>query len=300
MDTKAFRSLSYGMYIIASGDAQGRSGCLVNTFAQVTGNPPRATVAVNKENATADVIRRVESYTASVLGKSAPMPLIGRFGFRSSVDYDKFFETVYAVDSAGMPTVTDHAVACFEVRVTETIDVGSHWLFIGDVVDAHVLGSDDTPMTYAYYHQVKGGKTPPKASSYIAEDVRPAPGVDSAAEAATSSSSEAIATETVETEPRATGNKSEISYAVVSLETDEASDADNGSESAAQNDTAHDASEDAAAAPGTTDSASPTSGTTTWRCLLCGYTVTIDGDELPADFACPMCGAGREMFERVN
>ena len=216
MDTKAFRSLSYGMYLISSGDEEGRAGCIVNTFAQVTSKPARASVAVNKENATADVIRRTGRYAASVLGESAPMELIGRFGFRSSADFDKFGPTVYAVDSFGLPTVTEHAVACFTVKVIETIDAGSHWLFLGEVEDARVL-RDETPMTYAYYHLVKGGKTPPKASSYVADEA-------------------------------------------------------------------------AAGKP----------GTSTWKCLLCGYEVTVEGDELPADFTCPMCGAGRDMFERVK
>lgn len=248
MDTKAFRSLSYGMYLISSGDEEGRAGCIVNTFAQVTSKPARASVAVNKENATADVIRRTGRYAASVLGESAPMELIGRFGFRSSADFDKFGPTVYAVDNFGLPTVTEHAVACFTVKVIETIDAGSHWLFLGEVEDARVL-RDETPMTYAYYHLVKGGKTPPKASSYVADEA-PAPQEDkSAAEDAPAPASDAAAEAVPE------------------------------------------AADDAAAGK---------PGTSTWKCLLCGYEVTVEGDELPADFTCPMCGAGRDMFERVK
>lgn len=272
MDTKAFRALSYGMYIVASGDAQGRAGCVVNTFAQVTGNPARATVAVNKENATADVIRRVGRYTASVLTEEAPMTLIGRFGFRSSVDYDKFAETVYAIDSVGMPTVTDHAAACFEVRVTDTIDVGSHWLFIGDVEDAHVL-SGDAPMTYAYYHQVKGGKTPPKASSYIDEEKPVAARMEADGAGATAASkAEGIAADDAE---NAAGDNGKASSTEASAA--EVSEAGGESTEVAQK-----------------------PGTSTWQCMLCGYRVTIDGDELPADFTCPMCGAGRDMFKRVS
>lgn len=279
MDTKAFRRLSYGMYIIASGDSEGRAGCVVNTFAQVTGNPPRATVAVNKENTTANVIRRVGRYTASVLGEQAPMELIGRFGFRSSIDYDKFAETVYAIDSVGMPTVTDHAVACFEVRVTETIDVGSHWLFIGDVEDARPLGTD-TPMTYAYYHQVKGGKTPPKASSYIAEDAVAPQTADNGTATAPADTSEGK----VSLDAPSAGETGESAAATADSNSDNANPEPS-------------TPEDAASSP---DNAAPAPGKSTWRCMLCGYTLTIDGDELPADFTCPMCGAGREMFERVS
>ncbi|MDO4891264.1 MAG: rubredoxin [Coriobacteriaceae bacterium] len=35
-----------------------------------------------------------------------------------------------------------------------------------------------------------------------------------------------------------------------------------------------------------------------WKCKICGYVVEMD--ELPEDFTCPICGMGREMFERVE
>lgn len=35
-----------------------------------------------------------------------------------------------------------------------------------------------------------------------------------------------------------------------------------------------------------------------WRCMICGYVVEMD--ELPDDFTCPMCGMGRDMFERIE
>jgi flavin reductase (DIM6/NTAB) family NADH-FMN oxidoreductase RutF len=301
MDTKAFRTLSYGMYIVASGDAKGKAGCVVNTFAQVTGNPARATVAVNKDNVTAEVIRRVGRYTASVLTEEAPMTLIGRVGFRSSADYDKFAETVYAVDSVGMPTVTDHAAACFEVRVTSTIDVGSHWLFIGDVEDAHVLSSD-APMTYSYYHQVKGGKTPPKASSYIDEEKSVVTQVETSGAAAKAENVVADDAKAATSEGAERGAKADAAKTEAAADGPAAPTAKSaGSEAAANAE-----SDNAAGAPNILKSVGESSepgekpGTSTWRCLLCGYQVTVDGDELPADFTCPMCGAGRDMFERVK
>ena len=35
-----------------------------------------------------------------------------------------------------------------------------------------------------------------------------------------------------------------------------------------------------------------------WKCLMCGY--IYEGDELPEDFTCPICGQPREMFEKIN
>lgn len=39
---------------------------------------------------------------------------------------------------------------------------------------------------------------------------------------------------------------------------------------------------------------------TKFRCKVCGYTIEVDGDELPDGFTCPICGVGKEMFERVD
>ena len=224
IDIKAFRSLSCGLYIVSAKSGDKAAGCIVNTFLQVTSTPARVTIAINKENFTTGVILESGRFEASVLAESAPMELIGRFGFHTSADTDKFADTQHAVDPAGVPYVTEHVVAHFGARVIDKEDVGTHYVFVGEVEDAEVL-SDEQPMTYAYYHLVKGGKTPPKASSYE-------PGAAAAPESEPAS------------EPASEG---------------------------------------------------PRYG---WRCMICGYVVEMD--ELPDDFTCPMCGVGRDMFERVE
>ena len=35
-----------------------------------------------------------------------------------------------------------------------------------------------------------------------------------------------------------------------------------------------------------------------WKCSVCGY--VYEGEELPEDFRCPKCGAGREAFEEMK
>ena len=178
LDTKAFRSLNYGVYVIGSQSGSQKAGCVVNTLVQVTSKPPRVTVAVNKDNVTSEVVRAAGAFSAVVLAESAPMEMIGTFGFRTSADTDKFDEWPSAVDAQGMPYPTDHAVARFSAKVVDEVDLGSHVLFVADVVESEVL-SDAPAMSYAYYHAVKGGKTPPKASSFDPEDEEaPVPTVD--------------------------------------------------------------------------------------------------------------------------
>lgn len=165
MDLSAFFKMSYGLYVV-SAEADGRrAGCVVNTAVQVTSQPPRVSVAVNKENVTAGVIEAAGAFTVTVLDKTADMPYIGNFGFRSSDIYDKFEKYGCETSAVGSPYSPEHVCALLACRLVDTVDVGTHLLFIGEVVDAQVL-SDEEPLTYSYYHAVLKGKTPPKASSY--------------------------------------------------------------------------------------------------------------------------------------
>ena len=42
----------------------------------------------------------------------------------------------------------------------------------------------------------------------------------------------------------------------------------------------------------------PSSGKTVWRCTVCGY--VYEGEELPADFVCPLCKHPASDFEKVT
>ena len=169
MDRKAFFTMTCGLYVV-SAEAEGRrAGCVVNTAVQVTSAPPQISVAVNKDNATAGVIAKAGAFAVTVIDKTADMSFIGDFGFHSSDSYDKFAGHEVHRTALDAPFTPEHAAAVFSCWLTRTVDVGTHWLFIGEVVDAERL-SDAEPITYDYYHKVLKGKTPPKASSYVAEE----------------------------------------------------------------------------------------------------------------------------------
>ena len=169
-DKQAFHSLSYGMYVIGT-RCDGRDyGCVANTFAQVTSSPLQVSVALNKENATTAAVRQAGRFTASCLSEQADMQLIGTFGFHTSTELDKFAQHASARDEAGMPYVAEQCCAWFSARVVSELDLGTHVLFVGEVQECAKVADAAAPMTYAFYHQVKGGKTPPKASSYLGEE----------------------------------------------------------------------------------------------------------------------------------
>ena len=169
IDRSAFHSLSYGLYIIGTESESGRAGCVVNTFQQVTSSPFQVSVALNNDNVTTGRVLEAGRFTASCLSEEASMELIGRFGFHTSADTDKFDGVPHETDAAGVPYVTESSCSWFSAHVVNSMNVGTHTIIVGEVDEAGTLDSD-APMTYAYYHMVKGGKTPPKASSFIPGD----------------------------------------------------------------------------------------------------------------------------------
>ena len=170
-DKQAFHSLSYGMYVIGTRFGDKDYGCVANTFAQVTSSPLQVSVALNKENATTAAVRQAGRFTASCLSEQADMQLIGTFGFHTSTELDKFAQHASARDEAGMPYVAEQCCAWFSAKVVSELDLGTHVLFVGEVQECAKIADAGSPMTYAFYHQVKGGKTPPKASSYLGDEL---------------------------------------------------------------------------------------------------------------------------------
>ena len=165
MDYHAFDKLSYGLYIVSSEAGGKAAGCIVNTLGQVTVSPVQVAVTINKENQTTRTILESGKVSATGLAESASMEQIGRFGFQCSRDVDKFAGFAWARDINGVPYVTEQCAARFACTVVNEVDLGTHILFVARVDDWAVL--DDVPqMTYDYYHAVKKGLTPPKASSY--------------------------------------------------------------------------------------------------------------------------------------
>ncbi len=166
MNLKALRPISYGLYVIGSRKGDRINGQIANTVVQVCSEPPTISVSINKGNLTHEFIKDSKVFAVSVLCQDAPMSLIGNFGFKSGRDSDKFKGVNYKIGETQAPIILDHTIAYMEARVINEVDVGTHTIFIGELVAAEVL-TEDEPMTYAHYHQVKRGTTPKTAPSYI-------------------------------------------------------------------------------------------------------------------------------------
>lgn len=166
MDLEALFALNCGMYVVASSYEGKMNGLIINALVQVTAFPPQVVASVNKESLTVSLIEKSGLFSVSVLEKDTPLQLIGLFGFRSGREVDKFAKVKYFLGKTGVPVLQEHAVAYLEAKVVSRLDAGTHVLFLGEVVETEFLDSTLTPMTYAYYRDVKGGKVPRTAATY--------------------------------------------------------------------------------------------------------------------------------------
>jgi flavin reductase (DIM6/NTAB) family NADH-FMN oxidoreductase RutF/rubredoxin len=169
--------LSYGMCILSSKEGDKINGCIVNTVFQLTPEPPMVAVSVNRQCLTHQFISDSRVFAVSILSEAAPMSFIGRFGFRTGRDINKFERAKYRLGATGAPIVLDNTISFLEAELTQGIDVESHTLFIGRIIACETLDDGAYPMTYAYYRDVKHGRTPKSAATYIEAKPAQAKGV---------------------------------------------------------------------------------------------------------------------------
>jgi flavin reductase (DIM6/NTAB) family NADH-FMN oxidoreductase RutF len=164
---EALFKISYGLYVVSSGTKKKGNGYISNTVFQVTSDPPRFATCCNKDNHTAQLIRSSGHFSISVLQEDTGAGTIGTFGYKSGKDVDKLEGMDVSYGETGVPIVLNDAIAFLEVRVQEIVDVGTHLMFIGELVQAKVLDEAADPLTYLHYRRVKKGVAPKNAPTYI-------------------------------------------------------------------------------------------------------------------------------------
>lgn len=167
MNTKVFRNLSYGVYVVSSLDQERNTGCVANSIMQITSSPATIAVSMNHDNYTNSCIASTGMFAVSILSEESDSSLIGRFGFQSGKDVNKFDGVDYSVKE-GLPVINDSCgyIVC---RVIDKMETSTHTVFLGEVIDCDTIGTAPA-MTYAYYHKVVKGKSPKNAPTYLPEE----------------------------------------------------------------------------------------------------------------------------------
>ena len=151
IDSKTMFKLSYGLFVLTAKDGDKDNGCIINTAIQITENPRRISIAVNKANFTHGLIVKTGEFNVSILTKSVPFRIFEQFGFQSGKNADKFAGCSYdnRADN-GVRYLPEHVNSVISGKVRDFYDYGTHTLFIADVTQAFVL-SDEPSVTYQHY-----------------------------------------------------------------------------------------------------------------------------------------------------
>lgn len=149
-DKNVFQDISYGLYLVTAKDEKD-NGCIINTVEQVTDNPKRISITVNKQNYTNDMITKTKKFNVSILSESTSFEIFKRFGFQSGRTVNKFESTTgFERSKNGILYMTDKTCSYISATVEQVIDCGTHSIFVASVDESEKL-SNMQPVTYNYY-----------------------------------------------------------------------------------------------------------------------------------------------------
>lgn len=151
-DMSALFRIGYGLYVVTSNDGKHDNGLIVNTVTQVSDNPTRIAVNINKANYSYHVIKRTGIMNVNCLSTEAPFKVFETFGFQSGRNVNKFEGCTPARADNGLVILPHYINAAFSLKVEDYVDLGSHGMFICSVTEARVI-NDKPTMTYDYYHK---------------------------------------------------------------------------------------------------------------------------------------------------
>lgn len=165
---KVFRDVSYGMYFLGSSYNDEKVGCVINTFSQVNSVDNLVSISLNKDNYTSKIIKGSKVFSISIISNDTTKESIGKFGYYSSSDTDKYSDVKYEMID-DIPVVMEDICGYVIVSVVNIIDCNTHDIIIGKVINGEKV-SDKVPMTYKYYHENLKGVSPKNAPTYVEED----------------------------------------------------------------------------------------------------------------------------------
>ena len=151
-DLTALFNIGYGLYVVTSNDGKKDNGCIVNTVSQVTNQPNRIAVCINKQNYTHHVVKSSGIMNVNCLSIEAPFKVFENFGFQSGRNVDKFANCSPMRSDNGLVFLPHYINSFMSLKVEQYIDLDTHGMFICSVTEARVINRVET-MTYTYYQK---------------------------------------------------------------------------------------------------------------------------------------------------
>jgi flavin reductase (DIM6/NTAB) family NADH-FMN oxidoreductase RutF len=135
-----------GLYVVGSRDGERRNGMTLNWATQLAFDPKLLGISVEREAFTHELITAGGAFSVCIIDRE-DRAIVRKF--TKPADVDAAAQTLngvpYRDGVTGVPVLTQ-AVAYVECEVRQTVPVGGHTLFIGEVVDAGFARPEDTPV----------------------------------------------------------------------------------------------------------------------------------------------------------
>ena len=151
-DMTALFKIGYGLYVVTSNDGTRDNGLIVNTVTQLTDQPFRVAVNINKANYSHHIIKKTGILNVNCLSVDAPFSVFQNFGFQSGRQADKFAGWKTCRSDNGLVFLPKYINAFMSLKVEQYVDLDTHGMFICTVTEARVMSDRDT-MTYTYYQK---------------------------------------------------------------------------------------------------------------------------------------------------
>ena len=165
-DPTALFNIGYGLYVVTTNDGKKDNGCIVNTVLQLTSDPLRVAVSVNKANYSCSTIKATKKLNVNCLSVDCPFDIFKAYGFVSGRDVDKFKDKEVLRSHNGLVVLPQYINAFMSLQVEETIELSTHILFICSVTESRVMSNKET-MTYTYYQKNVKPKPEEKKKGWV-------------------------------------------------------------------------------------------------------------------------------------
>ena len=166
IDTNALFKIEYGLYVVTVKGEELDNGLILNAIMQVTAEPLKVAVTVNKQNYSHDLIKASGIMNVCPLNEKAPFSLFQNFGMQSGRDAYKFIGVNAARSNNGLLYLTEYSNAFISLAVEQYVDLGSHGMFICAVTESQIL-NDVPTMTYGYYYNTVKPKKQTAKKGYV-------------------------------------------------------------------------------------------------------------------------------------
>lgn len=127
---QAMRRLATTIALVTSGSGENCTGMAATAVMSVTAEPPTLLVAVNRTASIHPVLSNSERFCVNLLA-DRHKDLVGIFSGKKK-GLERFETGAWTTGADGIPVLAD-ALASLVCRKTQTLDVTTHTLFIGEV-----------------------------------------------------------------------------------------------------------------------------------------------------------------------